>query len=366
LKFVSDALTDKNLTTNGNGATKMDATGKKDDSASAEKDATKSKEDGRDNQMFSFQKDAEGGAIRILKGVMRVGLLAKGLLLQGDNLVELVVLCADKPTHTLLKRVAKELPIQLNNVSEEHKYNVSLAPTEGAVLVTDGTITVKVSLTSPLLREPQDSTATEQPVQKNDDQLPREPCLLALAALRHAKWFQARATGLQSCVMIMRILRDLCKRKVTWAPLSQWAMELLVEKLISSAGMPLSPGDSLRRVMEGVAGGLLINGTDILDPCEKEPHDALAGLSKQQREDMCVSAQEFLRLIAFRQIYKVLGMEQLPAPKFQQRPWRFARKRRRSANEPGDNEGDGKMVKKDGDFKMEVDESKPAVAAIKK
>lgn len=35
-----------------------------------------------------------------------------------------------------------------------------------------------------------DTTATEQPVQKIDDQLPREPCLLALAALRHAKWFQ--------------------------------------------------------------------------------------------------------------------------------------------------------------------------------
>lgn len=82
-------------------------------------------------------------------------LLNTGLLLQGDNLVELVVLCADKPTHTLLTRVAKELPIQLNVVSEEHKYNVSLAPTDGAVLVTDGTVTVKVSLTSPLLREPQ-------------------------------------------------------------------------------------------------------------------------------------------------------------------------------------------------------------------
>lgn len=70
-------------------------------------------------------------------------------------MVELVVLCADKPTHTLLKRVAKELPVQLNVVSEEHKYSVSLAPTDGAVIVTDGTISVKVSLTSPLLREAQ-------------------------------------------------------------------------------------------------------------------------------------------------------------------------------------------------------------------
>jgi zinc finger RNA-binding protein len=37
-------------------------------------------------------------------------------------------------------------------------------------------------------------------------------------------------------------------------------------------------------------------------------------------------------LIAFRQIYKVLGMEPLPAPK----QWRLARKRRRESAEAED------------------------------
>lgn len=80
---------------------------------------------------------------------------------------------------------------------------------------------------------------------------------------------------------------------------------MLVEKIVSSAGMPLSPGDCVRRVMEALSTGLLINGPGVLDPCEKDPHDALAGLSKQQREDLTVSAQQFLRSIAFRQIFKV-------------------------------------------------------------
>lgn len=83
------------------------------------------------------------------------------------------------------------------------------------------------------------------------------------------------------------------------------ALELLVEKVISSAGMPLSPGDCMRRVMEALSTGILINGPGVLDPCEKEPQDALNGLSKQQREDLTVSAQQFIRLIAFRQMYKV-------------------------------------------------------------
>ena len=50
---------------------------------------------------------------RALKGVMRVGVLAKGLLLHGDTNVQLVVLCSEKPTRTLLERVADSLPKQL-------------------------------------------------------------------------------------------------------------------------------------------------------------------------------------------------------------------------------------------------------------
>lgn len=66
LKFVSDELAEKS--TNAN-------VSKSSDKRDTDKEIKK--EDGRDNQMFSFQKDAEGNA-RILKGVMRVGLLAKG------------------------------------------------------------------------------------------------------------------------------------------------------------------------------------------------------------------------------------------------------------------------------------------------
>lgn len=117
-------------------------------------------------------------------------------------------------------------------------------------------------------------------------------------------------------------------------------MELLTEKVISSAGIPLSPGDCMRRVMEAAASGLFINGPGILDPCEKEPHDAFSGLSKQQREDLTSSAQRFLRYIAFRQIHKVLGMDPLPQPKYVPRQWRFNRKRRRSGTEGAENEGE--------------------------
>lgn len=80
-------------------------------------------------------------------------LCALGLLLQGDNNVQLVVLCAEKPTSAVLKRVVQELPTQLKKIADDAKYTVTMAPVDGAVLISDGSITVKVSLTSPLLRE---------------------------------------------------------------------------------------------------------------------------------------------------------------------------------------------------------------------
>lgn len=78
-----------------------------------------------------------------------------GLLLQGDKVVQLVVLCAEKPTVSLLKRVAAEMPVQLKQISDEHQYTVAMDPEESAVLVSDDSITVRVFLTSPLLRDPQ-------------------------------------------------------------------------------------------------------------------------------------------------------------------------------------------------------------------
>lgn len=85
-------------------------------------------------------------------------------------------------------------------------------------------------------------------------------------------------------------------------------MELLAEKVISSVpgGAQLSPGDALRRVMEAVASGLLLpGGPGLGDPCEKDSPDAASALTVQQREDLTCSSQYALRLIAYRQIYKV-------------------------------------------------------------
>lgn len=97
-----------------------------------------------------------------------------------------------------------------------------------------------------------------------------------------------------------------------------------------------------RRVFEALAGGILLpDSPGFLDPCEKEPMDAARDLSSQEREDITSSSQHALRMIAFRQIHKVLGIEPLPAPK----QWRVTRKRRRDSSNGA--EGEEAEEKKD-------------------
>ncbi|XP_025076885.1 LOW QUALITY PROTEIN: zinc finger RNA-binding protein-like [Pomacea canaliculata] len=309
----------------------------------------------RKDENSSDKKDETVNASRVLKGVMRVGVLAKGLLLHGDLNVNLVVLCSEKPTRTLLERIADNLPKQLATVTED-KYDVRRCVEEAAIIVTsevEPSASCTITLTSPIMRDTNLPEGETISVKDPPDVLDRQKCLAALAALRHAKWFQARATGLPSCVIIIRILRDLCQRVPTWSHLNEWAMELLVEKCVSSGGPNMSPGDALRRVFECIASGILLpGGPGLYDPCEKEPTDALASLTNQMREDLTASAQHALRLLAFRQIHKVLGMEPLPPPRFQRQRFNNPRKRRLTSSEGPD--GVEKREKKEGEDMTEA------------
>ncbi|XP_077118132.1 interleukin enhancer-binding factor 3 isoform X2 [Ranitomeya variabilis] len=261
---------------------------------------------------------AAENSTRTLRGVMRVGLVAKGLLLKGDLDLELVLLCKDKPTISLLKKVSDNLVVQFATVSEE-KYDVLPNIREASIVIKntkEPQLTLNIRLTSTLVREEVEKLSAGETLSISDppDVLDRQKCLAALASLRHAKWFQARANGLKSCVVVIRVLRDLCTRVPTWEPLRGWPLELLCEKAIGTANRPMGAGEAFRRVLECLSSGILMpDGPGLHDPCEKEATDALGHLERQQREDITHSAQHALRLSAFGQLHKVLGMDSLPS-----------------------------------------------------
>ncbi|XP_073446793.1 spermatid perinuclear RNA-binding protein isoform X2 [Dendrobates tinctorius] len=264
---------------------------------------------------------------RVLCGVMRIGLVAKGLLIKDDMELELVLLCKEKPTESLLVTVRENLPLQIQKLTEE-AYQVEHSMEDASMIIQNSKepkLTLKVILTSPSFREEEERAGGVENVAMKDppDLLDRQKCLNALASLRHAKWFQARANGLKSCVIVLRILRDLCNRVPTWAQLKGWPLEIICEKAIGTCNRPLGAGEALRRVMECLASGIILpGGPGLHDPCEREPTDALAYMTAKEREEITQSAQHALRLLAFGQIYKVLQMDPLPSNKpFQKYSW---------------------------------------------
>uniref|UniRef100_A0A671X6Z4 Spermatid perinuclear RNA-binding protein-like n=1 Tax=Sparus aurata TaxID=8175 RepID=A0A671X6Z4_SPAAU len=261
----------------------------------------------------------------VLCGVTRVGLVAKGLLIKGDMDLELVLMCREKPTKLLLYTISANLPLQIQTMTED-KFEVQSCVSEAAIRVCrakDPQLTLKITLSSLAMREEERQEKEEK--EEDEDVLDRQKCQAALASLRHAKWFQvrtkcyflnARVTDLKSCVVILRIFRDMCNRLPVWQPLKGWPLELLCEKAIATCNRPLGPGEALRRVMECIASGILLpGGPGVHDPCEREPTDVLSDLSAQQADAITDSAQHALRLLAFGQLYKVLNMDPLPTSK---------------------------------------------------
>lgn len=74
-------------------------------------------------------------------------------------------------------------------------------------------------------------------------------------------------------------------------------IELLCEKVISSANEQLSPCDAFRHIMEALSAGLILpTGSGLIDPCEKNQTDVFKSLSNQDRIDITSLAQVGLLL----------------------------------------------------------------------
>merc|ERR1719481_651032 len=101
-----------------------------------------------------------GDEEREIKGVARVGDLAKGLLLTGDKEVNLVVMCNNKPSVNLLRNITEALKEELLELeSTRTNYEVHMFPDEGGLCVTNSVkgdtevpFQVTVTLTSTILR----------------------------------------------------------------------------------------------------------------------------------------------------------------------------------------------------------------------
>jgi len=79
----------------------------------AKPDAAQSETANPEEGQSATETEPEEKLVRVVRGVMRVGRLATGMFLTGDNEFQLVVLSKDKPTWPLLERIAAHFTDQL-------------------------------------------------------------------------------------------------------------------------------------------------------------------------------------------------------------------------------------------------------------
>jgi len=250
----------------------------------------------------------------VLKGCVRVGDLANGLLLKGDKALEMLVFCTDKPTVYMLQNV-KEKFEELLTEAQKKALKVAVESNKGAFVVTDPKgFSVTVTMTSKAMEA--DATAASITADVAAKVLDRKNCLRVLDELKHANWFQANVSPVPSAVIALRVLHHLMRQedKLHWRNAAKpWILDVLVGQLLqANQGRRFSPGEIIRRILEAMSAGVLFSSnSSIPDPCTDPAVVLTQSLDKEEVEKVTMEAQAALRALAFNKLHVFLGVPPL-------------------------------------------------------
>jgi len=277
-----------------------------DDSAQGKNGETAVKDKSEENkvEVKSESEEKTPPAEKTLRCVLRVGALAKGLLLKGESKCELVLVCAEKPTDELIEKVFK----MLSETVEKCQEDCSVEKTGKTMVVStngEDVSSAVIHFTCPLVQPETADSSDEFDVS----------CLELNQKVRQVKWWQARASIMQTCVIITRLMKDFCIRMPMWECMKEWTIEVLVQTLVENAmdslnGFALTPATAFNMIFQSLSSGLLLdNGDVITDPTLRGNKCIFEYLTDQQKEAMTMSAQRATRYMAFHLIEQVLGLE---------------------------------------------------------
>uniref|UniRef100_UPI00358F5B9B interleukin enhancer-binding factor 3 homolog isoform X2 n=1 Tax=Myxine glutinosa TaxID=7769 RepID=UPI00358F5B9B len=105
---------------------------------------------------FSMSPRAEGLSSQQSFNIMRTGALAKQLLLHGDTHLDLVLICKDRPTRSLLVSISITLRRHLKVAAQgKGKFQVKANPDDAVIEVAalHSKLTMNITLTSPAMRQ---------------------------------------------------------------------------------------------------------------------------------------------------------------------------------------------------------------------
>lgn len=254
---------------------------------------------------------------RLLRGSMRVGLLANRLLLKSDRRADLVLLCSVIPTQRILNQITEMFRLSFSQAEAAMGYAgpatiVMEVPTESAFTIyrAHTSLTIYVTLTCSKMRQWSPGDLNYYPYPEPPMALPKASCLYALAEMRRTKFYEVKSEQHKSMSTTVKIVREFVNRVPAWSRMDSWMIQLLVEKVLSLHPMPLGPSAALKALFKAISDDhiLEVNPT-LLDPCEKLPIDVFAPLSPAERQNIFASARYALRQINTGQMAKLLALD---------------------------------------------------------
>ncbi|MXQ95867.1 hypothetical protein E5288_WYG015150 [Bos mutus] len=261
-----------------------------------------------------------------IEEVRQVGSYKKGTMTTGHNVADLVVILKILPTLEAVAALGNKVVESLRAQDPSEVLTMLTNETGFEISSSDATVKILITTVPPNLR-------------KLDPELHLDIKVLqsALAAIRHARWFEENAS--QSTVKVLiRLLKDLRIRFPGFEPLTPWILDLLghyavmnnptrqplalnvayrYSMLLWAWGLTVSclvcssnTSPCFRRCLQILAAGLFLPGSvGITDPCESGNFRVHTVMTLEQQDMVCYTAQTLVRILSHGGFRKILGQE---------------------------------------------------------
>lgn len=230
-----------------------------------------------------------------IKHIKRINNVAKGLLSTSDLNIDLLLLTNHWPTHPFLQHVFASLKDIINASEEGVSYDLTLEKDSIILRLNEietedekkeekkeddkkegdeekkdeakkesggvdekervRVVICQIHLGFEAVKEKKkgdDDEKDKEDVDKGAERLAVEVVQHSIKQLQQTKWFQNNANCLPSCVMVLRVIKAVCKSHAVLCCITEQTMELVMARVLGAHNAPTKPGQAFKFFVEAL------------------------------------------------------------------------------------------------------------------